>query len=111
MRPTPARLALGLAAVFVASRLVLLAAGFQFETGLLTSAVQDVDPTLLKTRLLESLWYLHGQPPLWNALVGASFKVSAHHWAQLWHLAFLALGLVEILALFALQLELGIESR
>lgn len=83
--------------------------GFRFETGLLTSAVQDVDPRLLETHLLQSLWYLHGQPPLWNALIGASFKVS--HWPQLWHVVYVGLGLAEILMLFALQRDLGLPKR
>jgi hypothetical protein len=100
-----------LAAAFVLSRLVLVLAGFHFDTGIVSAAVQNVHPELLRTHLLQSLWYLHGQPPLWNALIGISFHISPGHWAQLWHGAFLVLGLVELLALYALQAELGVPRR
>ena len=78
---------------------------------MLNAAIQNVDPELLWTRLFESLWHLHGQPPLWNGLVGVSLKVAPVHWAELWHLVFLGLGLVEVLALFALLEELRLPRR
>jgi hypothetical protein len=76
--------------------------GFHFEVGLATSAVQNVPLDLLRTHLWQSIWHLHGQPPLWNALLGISLHVAPAHWPQLWHVAFLGLGLVEVLALRAL---------
>ena len=35
---------------------------------------QYIEPALLKERLLESLFYLHSQPPLFNLLLGLTFK-------------------------------------
>lgn len=98
-----------LTGLFVVSRTVLLAAGFRFETGPLKVAVQSIDPALMQSRLWESLWYLHGQPPLWNGLVGISLNVSPAHWPEVWHAIFLGLGLIEVLALFALLMELGLS--
>jgi hypothetical protein len=109
-RPTSPEL-LVLVAVFLVSRAVIRLLGFHFEVGLLNAAVQNVDPTLLRTRLLQSLWNLHGQPPLWNALIGVSLKAAPTHWPDLWHLVFLALGLVEMLALSTLLVELDVPSR
>jgi hypothetical protein len=90
---------------------VLLALGFTYEVGLEKAAIQNVDPSLLRSHLLQSLWYLHGQPPLWNALLGVSLKLAPSHWPQLWHLVFLALGLVEVAALYVLLLELRLSRR
>jgi hypothetical protein len=74
------------------------------------SAVQDLDPALLREHLLESLWYMHGQPPLWNALLGLALHLFPSHWPQAWHLAVLGLGLLETLALYWLLRELAIGS-
>lgn len=100
-----------LTALFLVSRALIHLLGFHYDVGLIDSAVQNVDPALLKTHLLQSLWNLHGQPPLWNALIGISLKAAPSHWPDLWHLAFLGLGLVETLALFALLVELRVSRR
>jgi hypothetical protein len=100
-----------LVCLFVVSRVVLLATGFSFETGPLKVATQNIDPSLMRTRLLESLWYMHGQPPLWNGLVGLSLNVFPNGWEELWHVIFLGLGLVAVLALYALLVQLGISRR
>jgi hypothetical protein len=97
-----------LVCLFVGSRVLLRLLGFHFEVGMLVIAVQNIDPALLRAHLLQSLWYLHGQPPLWNALLGIALKVAPTHWPQLWHLAFLALGLVLVLALYGLLRELDL---
>ncbi|HEY4349296.1 MAG TPA: hypothetical protein VGM80_17100 [Gaiellaceae bacterium] len=97
-------------AVFVVSRVALAVAGLSFEPGFV-SAIQDIDPALLRDHLLQSLWYLHGQPPLWNALVGVTLKTTGSHWAQFSHVIFAALGLAQALLLFALLVELRASRR
>jgi hypothetical protein len=97
-----------LLAAFALSRLVVALLGFRFEVGLATSAVQNVPLDLLRAHLLQSLWYLHGQPPLWNALLGVSVSVAPRHWPQLWHGVYLVLGAVELLALRSLLIVLGL---
>ncbi len=97
-----------LVVVFVVSRAVVLALGFRFDVEWEGLSIQNIDPRLLQTRLWQSLWYLHGQPPLWNALVGLSMKAGNAFWPRIWHVAFLGLGLVEVLALFALLVRLRI---
>jgi hypothetical protein len=74
-------------------------------------AIQNIDPRLLQTHLAQSLWHLHGQPPLWNAFVGLSMKVFPSHWPQFGHVVFFGLGLVGMLAFFGLLLELGVSRR
>jgi hypothetical protein len=93
------------------SRIVLLALGFQFAVGFAAGeAVQDLDPVLLRGHLLQSLWYMHGQPPLWNAFFGLSLHAFPSHWPQAWHVTFLVLGLVETLALYWLLRTLDIPA-
>ncbi len=110
LRPGRLEVAL-LVAVFAISRVALRSLGFHYDVGLVDSAVQNVDPSLLKAHFLQSLWHLHGQPPLWNALIGVSLKAAPSHWPDLWHAAFLGLGLGEVLALYALLVELGVSRR
>jgi hypothetical protein len=61
-------------AVFVASRIAAYAAGIRFDADPLTWYWQYIDTVLLKERLLESLYYLHSQPPLFNLLLGVTLK-------------------------------------
>ena len=99
-----------LVGIFVLSRAALLTLGFQFVVGYAGSAVQDLDPALLRSHLLQSLWYMPGQPPLWNGLLGAFMHVSPTHWPQLWHVTFLGLGLAVTIGLYLLLRALGLGS-
>jgi hypothetical protein len=97
-----------LVAVFVVSRVVLVGLGFQFDLEWQGLSIQNIDLRLLQHRLLQSLWYMHGQPPLWNALVGLSMKLGTAVYPRVGHVAFLGLGLVETVALYALLREVRI---
>ncbi len=97
-----------LIAVFVVSRLVVLLLGVRFDVSWEGLSIQNVDQRILRAHLLQSLWYLHGQPPLWNALVGISLMAGTAIWPRFWHVAFLGLGLVELLSLYALLVTLRI---
>jgi hypothetical protein len=108
----PARRAVAfLVCLFVLSRAVTIALGFRFDVGWINVSIQNIDPHLLRTHLAQSLWNLHGQPPLWNAFVGLSMKLFPSHWPQFGHLVFFGLGLAGTLAFFGLLLELGIPRR
>ena len=100
-----------LVAFILVSRAALVGRGFRFDLEWIGLSVQDIDQRLLHHRLLQSLWYLHGQPPLWNALLGLSMTMGASVWTAAWHLAFIALALVEAVALYALLLEVRVPSR
>ena len=100
-----------LAGVFVISRAITIALGFRFDVGWVNVAIQNIDPQLLRTHLAQSLWHLHGQPPLWNAFVGLSMKVFPKHWPEFGHAVFFGLGLLGTLAFFGLMLELGLPRR
>ena len=66
-----------LIAAFVISHIVYYAMGVRFdETSPLTFA-QYLDEALLKHNLLESLLYLHSQPPLFNLFLGIVLTIAA----------------------------------
>ncbi len=94
---------------FAVSRVAYGMAGVVFDASGIDYSSQLLDQTLLKDRLLESVWYLHAQPPAYNLFVGAVLKFSPFSRELSFHLAFLALGLVMILVLYDLgrRLRLG----
>lgn len=67
----------GLIAVYVISRVAAYAAGVRFDLSPMGTSWQILDPVLLRHDLLTSLWYMPGQPPLYNLLLGIVVKLSA----------------------------------
>lgn len=88
------------AAVCVASRLlVLLGLGMPFDSSLTPWLEQLLDLKLLQHHLLQSVWNLHSQPPLFNLAVGIALKLFPHHLSGAFRVVFLAFGLVAAIAL------------
>ena len=71
---SPGRMSLALAASFAAAHLIYYALGVRFDNTSLAWYWQYLDPELLKSRLLESVFYMHSQPPLFNLFLGAVLK-------------------------------------
>lgn len=94
---------------FAASRLAFFLLGVRFDADPLGRYFQFVDPDLLETRLLESLWYLHSQPPLFNAFLGVVLKVAGGHSTPVFAVFFLLVGLGLALALYTLVAALGLR--
>ena len=95
--------------LFVLSRVAAWAAGVRFDASTLAYFWQIVDPILLKTRLFESVWYLHAQPPLYNLVLGVGLKLFGSHFAAAAHGAQICLGLVITLSLYALFVVIGLR--
>src|SRR5947199_143356 len=93
---------------FVASRGIAYAVGVRFNAGPLQCFFQVVDPDLLRTRLLESLFYLHSQPPLFNLILGLFLKVTPGHFDAAMHAFYLAQGIALSIAFYLLLVRLGI---
>src|SRR5215211_1207845 len=89
---------------FLLSRLVYFQAGLRFDNTPPKYYYQFIDPQLLKTRLFESIWYLHGQPPLFNALTGVLYQFFSSQ-SKIYQLLFLALGFVFSFVLYWLGLH------
>lgn len=73
--PDP-RPAFWLIGIYILSRLCFFAAGLRFDLAPIDTSWQILDPVLLRENLLESLFYMPGQPPLYNLLIGSVLKIS-----------------------------------
>jgi hypothetical protein len=94
---------------FALSRGITYALGVRFNAHPVECFRQFVDPELLRSRLLESLFYLHGQPPLFNAMVGTALKLFPGHFGAAMHAVYLTLGLALSLGLYVLLVRVGIR--
>ena len=94
---------------FMISRLLYIRAGLQFDLTPPRYFYQFIDPELLWNRLFESLWYLHGQPPLFNLFTGLLYQWFSPQ-SRIYQLLFFALGLAFSLVLYWLGLRLGLNG-
>jgi len=99
---------LALLAAFAATRLVArVGLGLRFD-GATLGYWQVLDVPLLRGDLLRSLFYLHGQPPLYNLALGIVLKWVPEALAPAaFEAVFLALGYLGIVGIHALLVELG----
>ena len=86
-----------------------LALGIRFETYPLYAFLHFLDPELLRTRLLESCWYLHIQPPLFNFFCGLVLKTGAASAPILFHALFIVMGFLAYVAIFLLMIRLSVR--
>jgi hypothetical protein len=94
--------------VFVASTCFYHSRGVRFDASPINSFDQLLDPILLRTRLWESVFYLHGQPPLYNLLTGVALKLSPDEPRLVLLPFFLACGLYTALCQYVLMLRLRV---
>ncbi len=106
--PVDKRYLLGLTVVFLVSRLLFFALGVRFDAAPLADYWQYLDPRLLEDDLLRSLFYLHSQPPLFNLFLGLVLKWSPVAPSVVFHVLYMAAGLVCHLATFVLMRWLGV---
>ncbi|MEI9951935.1 MAG: hypothetical protein WDO74_23870 [Pseudomonadota bacterium] len=85
---------------FVLSSIWYSARGIRFDISTLPYFDQLLDPILLRTRLWQSLYYLHGQPPLFNLLAGVALKLEPDLPQLLLKPVFLLAGLYTGLCLY-----------
>ncbi len=106
----PLRWLLGLSGLFAAVHAVYYALGVTFNRDTLIAVMHFLDAELLRERLLESIYYLHIQPPLMNLFAGLVLKITPES-AWLFQAIFLALGLALYLSVFVLQLRMGAGKK
>jgi hypothetical protein len=104
----PVRWLIGLVVTFICVHIGYYALGIVFEHKTLISVMHFLEPELLRTRLLESIFYFHIQPPLMNLFVGLVLKITPES-AWLFHGIYLLCGLTLYLCTFLLQLRLNIN--
>lgn len=77
---------------FCVSRIYAYAAGLRFDGSEWQRFWHFVDPELLESSLLESIYYLHSQPPLPNLFMGISLKLFGSALPAVFSFYFLCLG-------------------
>jgi hypothetical protein len=97
--------------LFVLSRLGYYLAGVRFDARPILHYYQFVDPQLLKHRLLESMYYLHMQPPGMNIYTGIALKLFPQSYPIALHIAHLAMGLTICWLTYYLMRVLGVSRR
>jgi hypothetical protein len=92
------------------TRVIAFLSGLRYLTGPTVSFWQFLDLDLLRHHLLRGLLHLHGQPPLFNALVGLSEKIGGSHYGQLILGLQLLLGLAAVISVYLLLTQLQVAS-
>jgi len=87
---------------------VAWALGVRFDASSLSWFWQYIDPALLKTRLLESLFYFHAQPPLYNLWLGVLLKLFGGRFSDAAHGTYVLLGLAGTGGLAFLLARIGV---
>lgn len=98
-----------LAVFYAGAHVMLYAAGVRMDTTPLGVFMQYADPVLLRTRLLETCWYLHIQPPLFNLFLGIVLKLFPNAFRLAFNVIYLALGFALFIAIVVLQTRLGVS--
>ncbi len=104
-----------LVAAFAVSRALAAVAGVRFDDSILegtfaTDKYQLLDVNLLKHHLVESVWHLNSQPPLFNLFSGTILKLPHGAQRPFETVCALALGLVLVLCTYLVMVELGVPQ-
>jgi len=97
-----------LTAAFVLSRIAYAVAGVRYDASLLPTALQYLEPEHLEHRLLESVFYQHTQPPLFNLLLGVVLKLPFPTGATL-QVLWLACGATLVALVYVLARDLRLS--
>src|SRR5690349_11084524 len=96
--------------LYAASRAAYYALGVRFDMRPLSRFFQIIDPELLKHRLIESLCYLHTQPPGFNLYTGVMLKLFPDHYATAFHVLYVILGGAVCCLLYHLMRVCGVHA-
>jgi hypothetical protein len=94
---------------FAVAHAVFIATGVRYQVPL-EGYWEYVDRPLLTTRLLESLFYLHSQPPLFNLFLGIVLKWFPSGYEAAFYATYLMAGLALYLVTMLLMRRLGVSS-
>jgi hypothetical protein len=109
-RRSTLQMLLAVMGLVVVSRVGYYLAGVRFDASSLPWFWQYANPALLKANLAQSLWYLHSQPPAFNAFLGVVLGLFAGHETVVFTVCYLLIGLVFTAGLFLLLKELGVPD-
>lgn len=95
---------------FLLSRAIAYLAGIRMVLRPLAQGIQILDPTLLRGNLLESLYYLHSQPPLYNLFLGTVLKAFLQHYAAAFQFLYWVAGYALVMGLYRLMRRLEVPG-
>lgn len=95
---------------FVLCRWAYYRAGVRFNSDPVYYFAQLLDPYLLSHRLLESILYLHAQPPLFNLLTGLALKLGGEHVDVLLWAFYLGVALAILILFFRTLTRLAVPT-
>lgn len=85
------------------------ASGVVFDTSPLRYYIQYLDIELLRNNLLESVWYMHMQPPLFNLFLGWVLQLFPASYPTAFNALYAILGLVVTYFLYATAREASVR--
>lgn len=97
-------------ATFTASRALAAACGLVFCSEHAAQIMHFPELELLRDRLFETVWHLHGQPPGPSLVLGALLKLAGDDWPRWAAWLFHGLGALAGLSLLAVLRELGVRA-
>ena len=99
-----------LTCAFIVSRIGYYWLGVRFDASPLGEYLQYVDPGLLQHSLLQSVFYLHGQPPLFNLFLGIVLKLFPTSYPAAFAAIYLGIGVALLLSIHMLLVRTGVPG-
>lgn len=96
-----------LIACFIVSRMVVMQVGIDFKYDVLFTHWQYLDVQSLQHHLLRSVWYMHGQPPVFNVFVGSILQAGGKYAQQLFQVVWLLITFCNTLLLLRIVKSLS----
>ncbi len=96
---------------FLVSRVVFKLMGVSLENSALLEYWQYLDVNSLTNNLLNSLWYQHSQPPLFNLLLGIILKCSGTQAYFSIEILLMAVSLINGILLLGIMRHITVHSR
>ena len=95
---------------YMLSRVILYFSGIEFNSGENMPLINLLSVELLKNDLINSIVYLHSQPPLFNVLIGIVHKIFGGYSIFFFKIFYLGMGLLISLSIFLLMKKLGVRD-
>ena len=95
---------------YILSRLLFFYIGVRFEKIGGAHTMHFISPEIIKDNLLQSVYYLHAQPPLFNLFVGTIIKLFPANNILVFHFLYIVFGLIFAISMFLLMTRLGISN-
>ena len=97
--------------IFIISRTFYYFCNIRFDAFEGEHLLHFLSKDLLKNNLIQSLFYLHIQPPAFNLFIGIILKLFPEHTTAVFHIVYLLLGISLSLSLYYIMTVLGVSDK